>query len=566
MDVVFAESQIEFQGVSFVTVRRDGRDVIIARGAVPASAGLEAGQTTASETVFPASYHNMLVWERTLAPERRLIAINGKGHPCGFGAGNRIVLSDKDTPGLGDQTSFGGWDGIHRGLLRSTVPFWYIQQSIVRELIPEGVDPLDYPGIGHTGGYGPREFLRAGLFAYASQGGYAAGVQPIGADADHAIIVGYDEESLAKSLAFNKLAMSESADYTKFTVDTSHLFDFPVSLSPADEKRLMSAFSGRAFHVDNIVPGNPAFDFAYDDAEIARLGRKYWRACAIHKDLFDHAEALRQHRRFDYELSLDETPDATRPRDLLFYMVMLQDVMGLPAHGVDSAGPNVGFIKRHDFEGDLAWLGTQVNACASILHHFGAMLSVHSADGVGAANGKGPGVDKVIAETTLSKVELKVADVYQEVLWQVLAVSPARVERELFLESWRRTYEAGRMLGILYQTTLKGMETRDVQRLLATAVGRDRITSEHGEQALVLAQGTIGYGLPVFRLASELAPKTDSALANPDAELFRRFMFLTYRSLRPAIFQTMTHDGWERLAVAVEDATMIRLRTMGWSK
>lgn len=566
MDVIFEQSRITYQSASFVTGRRAGKDVIIAGGAVPAGAGLLGGVPGGGETVFPATYDNMLAWERTLAPERRLIAINQSGWPAGFGAGNRIVLSAADTAGLGDQTSFAGWDGIHAGLLRSTVPFWYVQQSIVRELIPEGVDPQQYPGIGHTGGYGPREFLRAGLFAYASQGGYRAGVQPIGADADHAIIVGYDEESLAQSLVFNKLAMAESSDYTKYTVDTSHLFDFPVSLADADKRRLAAAFRGRSFHIANIVAARPGFDVAFADDEVDRLGRKYWKACAVHKELYDHAAALRAGRPFDYELSLDETPDATAPRDLLFYMVLLQEVMGVPAGRIASAGPNIGFIKRHDFEGDLPWLHTQVSACASILNHFGAMLSVHSADGVQAATGKGRGVDAVIAETTAGKAELKVADVYQEVLWQVLAASPNAGERALFLEAWRRTYDAGRSLGELYRTTLSGMDTRGVQRLLATAEGKDKIRSIHGESALLLAQGVIGYGLPVFRLAAGLAPRTDAARPDPDAELFRRFMFLTYRAMRPAVFSGMSHEGWQRLSAAVEEATMIRLRAMGWSR
>ena len=390
-DTTFARSRIQFKGCWFETARRQAHDVIIAHGAVPTGAGLSGGVPSGQETVFPASYDNMLAWENTLAPQRKLIAINQAGYGRGFGAGNRMVLAQKDLADLTDQTTFAGWDGIYRGMLRSSAPFWFIQQSIVRELIPEGVDAREYPGIGHTGGYGPREFLRAGLFAYAGQGGYSDGVLPIGADADHAIITGYDEESLQRSLAFNKLAMTESSDYTKYTVDTSHLFDFPVTLSDADEQLLASTFAGRRFRVENIVAGREQYDFLFDDDEIDALGRKYWRACSVHKHLYDHALALRAGRPFDYELSLDETPQPTAPRDLLFYMVMLQEVMGLPAGGVASAGPNIGFIKRHDYEGDVQLeLLPQADACASILHHFGAMLSVHSADGVSSATGKGP--------------------------------------------------------------------------------------------------------------------------------------------------------------------------------
>lgn len=567
METVFTKSKITCQDATLLTGRWQKRDVIIVRGATPEALGLDGGTNLGNETLFPASYENMLVWERQLAPRRKLIAINQSGYPYGFGAGNRIVLSQPDLASLADQTALGGWDGIYRGMQQSGVPFWFVQQSIVRELIPEGVDPKDYPGIGHTGGYGPREFLRAGLFAYVSLGGYAEGALPIGADADHAIIVGYDEESLQRSITFNKLAMREACDYTKFTVDTSHLFDFPVSLNVADEKRLMDAFRGRRFRINNIVAGQPALDIQFDDDEIMRLGRKYWQACAVHKELYDHAQSVRAGQPFDYELSLDETPEATPPRDLLFYMVLLQDVMGVPAGGIASAGPNIGFIKRHDYEGDVEReLWPQVNACASVLNHFGAMLSVHSADGVRASTGKGPGVDAAVRSATGGRAELKVADVYQEVLWQVLAASPIKAERDLFHESWRRTYAAVRLLSALYDGYLQGKETRQVQKLLASHQGQEAIIQAHGEEALLLAQATINYGLPVFRLAASLAKTTDPAHASPDDELFRRFMFLTYRSLRPYIFGVMTRDGWERLAAAIEEATLVRLRDMGWTK
>ena len=296
-DAVFAASRIEHQGMMLQTARLDGQDVIMVEGERPV-VGLAGGRSAGPHTVYPATYDNMLLWERTLAPRRRLIAINKSGHPFGFGAGNRIVLSTPDVPGLGDPTTFGGWDGIYAGMRTSLVPFWWIQQSIVRELIPDGVDPKLFPGIGHTGGYGPREFLRAGLFALASLGGYAESGCPVGADADHAIITGYDEESLQRSLAFNKLAMSESCDYTKFTVDTSGLFGFPVGLSAADERRLSAAFAGRVWTIAGAGAGGEPTRFTFDDAEIvrprahilARLRRAqgHLRSCR-----HDHSEAAR---------------------------------------------------------------------------------------------------------------------------------------------------------------------------------------------------------------------------------------------------------------------------------
>jgi hypothetical protein len=568
--VIFEQSRISYRGVPVWTGRHGGRDLILAPqetgGILPLSGGYQLGSFLA----FPADYDNMLAWERLLAPAPRLsplhsAARSGALPPGSFGAGNRMVISSLDGHDLREPMSFAGWDGIHGAMRRSRVPFWYVQQSIVRELIPEGVSQAEHPGIGHTGGYGPRELLRAGLFAFASQGGYGQPL-PIGADADHAIVTGYDEQSLADSLALNKLAMSEARDYTKFTVDTSHLFGFPVQLGAADEARLCGAFRSREFEIASLLPGQASYRFRFDDDEVRALGRKYWQAAAVHKALYDHAASLCAGRPFDYELSLDETPSPTPPRELLFYLVLLYDVFGIPEGGVASAGPNIGFTKRHDFEGDLAWLGAQVNTCSSILAHFGAVLSVHSADGVRAATGKGMGVDAVLAKATGGACGLKVADVYQEVLWQVLASSPELAERAIFAEAWRRTYEAARRLAAIYASDLAAMQPALAQAFLASDAGRRQVAQRHGQEGLELAQGAIGYGLPLFKLAAELVPVTDPAQPDPQSELFRRFMFLTYRGLRADIFRTLDREGWQRLAAAIEEATMVRLRAMGWAE
>ena len=84
------------------------------------------------------------------------------------------------------------------------------------------------------------------------------------------------------------------------------------------------------------------------------------------------------------------------------------------------------------------------------------------------------GVDDVIAQANTGQAEMKVSDVYQEVLWQVLAESPDRAESDLFIESWRRTCEAGRLLGVVYENSLKGMETREGWERLAAAIEEAR--------------------------------------------------------------------------------------------
>jgi hypothetical protein len=316
----------------------------------------------------------------------------------------------------------------------------------------------------------------------------------------------------------------------------------------------------------NIVPGREGFEFEFAEDEVLLLGRKYWQACTVHKELYDHTLKVRNGRPFDYELSLDETPAAMPPRELLFYLVLLQEVMGLPAGAVASAGPNIGFAKRSDYGGDLPQLWLQVNSCASVLHNLGAMLSVHSADGVWASTGKGLGVDKVLADATAGRAELKVADVYQELLWDVLATSSQAAERELFLEAWRRTYEAAQHLAAVYEGSLADYRPADAQAFLASLSGQERVSREYGAEALQLVQGAIGYGLPLFKLALDLLASVD--VSNPHAtdELFRRFMFLTFRDLRPQLFRIMSSEGWQRLAQAVEQATIARLRPMDWIK
>jgi hypothetical protein len=147
----------------------------------------------------------------------------------------------------------------------------------------------------------------------------------------------------------------------------------------------------------------------------------------------------------------------------------------------------------------------------------------------------------------------------------VLAGSPEASERELFLEAWRRTVEAVERLSAVHLGHFAGSSTTQARARLASAEGQSAIRDAQGSDALQLAQATIGYGMPVFELATRLLKTTDFDRPDPDQELFRRFMFLTFRGMRRPIFESLDSAGWERLADAVDRATMVRLDEMSWT-
>ncbi|HDN81029.1 MAG TPA: hypothetical protein ENG33_11255, partial [Chloroflexi bacterium] len=492
---IFTASKVAWDGETHLAVRIKGTDAILTLfdpQSPPAGRTHLKGEETAVTLgghefgikLSPATYENLLAFDRKVSPQRRLVALGReKGVRHGLGTGNRVVITEKDVGSLGHPEALGVFEGIFRAVKGSGVPDWFIQQSIVRELIPEGVSPEDHPGLGHTGGYGPRELLRSGLFAFLALGGYAAPDFFIGADADHAIVTGANEEELQASLELNRIAIAESKDYTKFTVDTSRLFGFPVSLSPEDEKRLKAAFLGRTWEIPNILPGHPGFSYTFEEGEILALGRKYWRACQVHKELYEFIAGLKGDEPFDYELSLDETASPTEPKELLFYLVLLYEVMGLPEGAVSSAAPNLGFRKRSDYEGDVEGdLKPRTNACASILAHFGAALCIHSGSGAGIETGKGPGVDQALAEATGGHIMLKVSGIYQEILWRTLAASPRLEDRELFERAWDETHRVTRFLDLVYRRLVAGREAAEAMRLLEDEAELARIGDEWGNR------------------------------------------------------------------------------------
>lgn len=522
---IFPESKTEKAGETFYTGRLNKKEYILAFSGTGAAEN-KSRRLDGTDSVInspdgrgvtlrmcPATYENLVTFEKNLG--KKLHPLTSRGARFGLGTGNRVIITEGDLEKTADNTALGVFPGIYRAVTRAGVPNWFIQQSIVRELIPESADPVLYPGIGHTGGYGPRELMRSGLFAFFSLGGYGKKQGgEIGADADHAIVTGKNAKELEQSLELNRTAIIEARDYTKFTVDTCALLGFPVKPGAAEEKEVRLIF-GDTFKVKNIVDGLPGFTFKYEEKECLELARRYWKAVEVHAQIYEYIKGLKAGEPFDYELSLDETPQPTPPRELFFYIMLLRKKYGLGGRAISSVAPSLGFTKRTDYAGGLGNLKKLTNAFSSIAAYFNSVLCIHSGSGEGTSTGKGPGVDKTLAEATAGNLQLKVSGIYQEILWRMLAASPVMEERELFERVWEKTGE-----------------------LVENSPGL-KISHEGHEGEKKYFPGK-----------------------DPGHYFFRHHAYLVWKEFRTEVYETMSRESWGRYARMVEDYTLMRINTL----
>ena len=327
----------------------------------------------------------------------------------------------------------------------------------------------------------------AGLWA-AIRAGYRSGYT---AEADHFIVDGADEASIARSVEWVKRAIREAAGYTKFTTDTSRLFDLradvrhrsPWSAGQIDrlfEQRLdrdergwvLDAFSGP------FACGGRRYRF--ESAEIRRLAVKFGASLKLNEELFDEIARAKGGAAFDFEPSLDEAATLTTPEELIFYMHWLRE-RGRPAQ---LAPPNLGFKKRQaypesraalseyaahkmwpqllprvdeDFAGDpIGELKARVAELADVARFFDGTLSVHS------GSGKQAEVLRSIGAATAGRVNYKISGELQLQLFDVLSeqprTSPERRLYESMVAACERFAAAGAFgeeseLAALYQDT-----------------------------------------------------------------------------------------------------------------
>ncbi len=348
-----------------------------------------------------------------------------------------------------------------------------VQLSATREMTTDEAlaarDGEDPTAAGHTR-VSIRHLYHAGLWA-AIRAGWREGYT---AEADHFIVSGNNPQEVSRSVEAVKEAIRHAAGYTKFTTDTSRLFELAADLRhppawsdsvvaerfqqlfPEEEQRWILAEFSRPFRMDGA-------SYAFTNEEIVRLAVKFGRSLKLNEELFDTIRAAKAQVRsgssFDFEPSLDEAETLTTPKELLFYMHWLK-ARGRPAQLVP---PNLGFKKRQaypeamqsagdkgiglrdycqhkmwdelpsraqrDFGGrPLDELAARVSELAAVARYFDATLSIHS------GSGKQPEVLRRIGKASAGRVNYKISGELQLQLFDVLYEQPAG-------SPWRQLYD-----------------------------------------------------------------------------------------------------------------------------
>jgi len=347
-----------------------------------------------------------------------------------------------------------------------------VQLSATREMTTEealaardGENPM---AAGHTR-VSIRHLYHTGLWA-AIRSGWREGYT---AEADHFIVSGNTAEEIARSVETVKEAIRHAVGYTKFTTDTSRLFELQADprhpqawsdamvaerwqqiFSKEEQKWVLSEFS-RPFPIE----GHP-YTFTRD--EIIRLAVKFGQSLKLNEELYDSIRSEKAKEKispdFDFEPSLDEAETLTTAQELLFYMHWLR-ARGRPAQLVP---PNLGFKKRQaypetmesvtsgavglkdycyhkmwselppragrEFGGKtLAELAARVAELAAVARYFDGTLSIHSGSGKQAA------VLELIGKATAGRVNYKISGELQLQLFDVLREQPAG-------SSWKQLY------------------------------------------------------------------------------------------------------------------------------
>lgn len=307
---------------------------------------------------------------------------------------------------------------------------------------------------------------------------FKAGFDNYGTEIDHLIITKQPSRALTRILPHRGKSdeevdrgLEDSMDYNRriideavetgfvrgITIDASDLirYEFTDPLKWPTEsvrERFLIEFNGEADEVlRNIQPNYrytlDSIEISFTEEEVMRIALKY-RLCLLKsKELYEYFKD-KVGRDFCYELSLDETPELTDPKEL-FYCLSECRRMGMP---VDLVAPNVGFSKREDYKGPLEELESRVRVLSAVAGYFGAILDFHS------GSDKSVEVYRIISKACKGRLKLKMSAIYQLKFFETLAEFPDESEeRRLFEEIWDYT------LDYVRRRALEGDKTAEKQ-------------------------------------------------------------------------------------------------------
>jgi tagaturonate epimerase len=348
-----------------------------------------------------------------------------------------------------------------------------VQLSATREMTTDdalgqrdGENPV---ATGHTR-VSIRHLYHSGLWA-AIRSGWREGYS---AEADHFIVSGNSSEEIARSVEMVKTAIRHAAGYTKFTTDTSRLFELqadprhpdPWGDSAVSEKfqQIFSREEQKWVRTEFSKPFEMGGrNYTFSDSEILRLGVKFGQSLKLNEELFDYVAKVKAEAgadtAFDFEPSIDEAETLTTAKELLFYMHWLK----ARGRAAQLCPPNLGFKKRQAYPVAMAsspadgvglmdychhkmWpelpgrvkkefggkpleeLAARVAELAEVARSFDTTLSIHS------GSGKQPEVLERIGKSTAGRLNYKISGELQLQLFDVLRSQPAG-------SHWRKLYE-----------------------------------------------------------------------------------------------------------------------------
>ncbi|MGD9330757.1 MAG: tagaturonate epimerase family protein [Desulfobacterales bacterium] len=212
------------------------------------------------------------------------------------------------------------------------------------------------------------------VMADATWGALRAGWQnPVGADADHLKTRGDVDEMVRAGFTFFTIDPSDHVDqqaddYSEAQVDQKYQALLTEKVSGAGD--VLGLYAGRPFDLG-------AEAIVLNTSALKRAVVKYGRALAFIYGLAEHTARAMAGRRFELEISVDETDQPTTVLEHLFLGLELK------RHSVPvvSLAPRFGgdFEKGVDYRGDLARFEADLVQHAAIAQQYGPYkISLHS--------------------------------------------------------------------------------------------------------------------------------------------------------------------------------------------